>query len=73
MIIIISIFLLSLFQLEHARVTQTELMRESFRHGEEMAELLRRQEELQESLNEEAKARQELALELHKAEGVWDV
>ncbi|KAJ8333616.1 hypothetical protein SKAU_G00416240 [Synaphobranchus kaupii] len=59
-------------QLEHARVTQTELMRESFRHSEEMAELLRRQEELQGSLSEEAKARQHLALELQRAEGVID-
>ncbi|XP_061110076.1 A-kinase anchor protein 9 isoform X2 [Conger conger] len=59
-------------QLEHARVTQTELMRESFKYSEEMAELLRRQEELQESLSEEAKARQELALELHRAEGLID-
>ncbi|XP_035286538.1 LOW QUALITY PROTEIN: A-kinase anchor protein 9 [Anguilla anguilla] len=59
-------------QLEHAQVTQTELMRESFRHNEEMVELLRRQEELQESLNEEAQARQRLALELHRAEGVID-
>ncbi|KAJ8267683.1 hypothetical protein COCON_G00128550 [Conger conger] len=60
------------YTLEHARVTQTELMRESFKYSEEMAELLRRQEELQESLSEEAKARQELALELHRAEGLID-
>ncbi|XP_028824948.1 A-kinase anchor protein 9-like isoform X4 [Denticeps clupeoides] len=59
-------------QLEHARVTQTELMRESFRHNEEMQELLRKQEELQERLGEEARAREQLALELHKAEGVID-
>ncbi|XP_030644356.1 A-kinase anchor protein 9 [Chanos chanos] len=59
-------------QLEHARVTQTELMRESFRHNAEMDELLRKQEELQERLAEEARAREQLALELHKAEGLID-
>ncbi|XP_018605786.2 A-kinase anchor protein 9 isoform X2 [Scleropages formosus] len=59
-------------QLEHARVTQTELMRESFRHNEEMGELLRRQEELQEQVTEEAQAREQLALELHRAEGLID-
>lgn len=69
MFIIIMIFL-SPSQLEHARITQTELMREKFRHNEEMEELLRRQEELQERLCEEARAREQLALELHKAEGV---
>ncbi|CAL8365210.1 unnamed protein product, partial [Arctogadus glacialis] len=57
-------------QLEHARVTQTELMRESFRHNQEVGELLQRQEELQERLAEEARAREQLALELHRAEGV---
>uniref|UniRef100_A0A8C4Z5L0 Pericentrin/AKAP-450 centrosomal targeting domain-containing protein n=1 Tax=Gadus morhua TaxID=8049 RepID=A0A8C4Z5L0_GADMO len=56
-------------QLEHARVTQTELMRESFRHNQEVGELLQRQEELQERLAEEARAREQLALELHRAEG----
>ncbi|KAJ8273386.1 hypothetical protein GJAV_G00101030 [Gymnothorax javanicus] len=60
------------YTLEHARITQTELMRESFRRSEEMTELLRRQEELQESLSEEAAARQQLALELQKAEGLID-
>ncbi|KAL2080293.1 hypothetical protein ACEWY4_024086 [Coilia grayii] len=60
------------YTLEHARVTQTELMRESFRHSEEVQELQRRQEELQERLGEEARARQQLALELHKAEGLID-
>ncbi|XP_043088962.1 A-kinase anchor protein 9 [Puntigrus tetrazona] len=59
-------------QLEHARITQTELMREKFRHNEEMEELLRRQEELQERLGEEERAREQLALELHRAEGVID-
>ncbi|KAL1254810.1 hypothetical protein QQF64_012871, partial [Cirrhinus molitorella] len=58
--------------MEHARITQTELMREKFRHNEEMEELLRRQEELQERLLEEAQAREQLALELHRAEGVID-
>ncbi|XP_060916005.1 A-kinase anchor protein 9 isoform X1 [Labrus mixtus] len=59
-------------QLEHARMTQTELMRESFRHNQEMSELLQKQEELQERLSEEARAREQLALELHRAEGVID-
>lgn len=54
-------------------MTQTELMRESFRHNQEMNELLQKQEELQERLSEEARAREQLALELHRAEGefVW--
>ncbi|XP_028452594.1 A-kinase anchor protein 9 isoform X6 [Perca flavescens] len=59
-------------QLEHARMTQTELMRESFRHNQEMNELLQKQEELQELLSEEARAREQLALELHRAEGLID-
>ncbi|XP_037548691.1 A-kinase anchor protein 9 [Nematolebias whitei] len=59
-------------QLEHARVTQTELMRESFRHNQEIGELLQKQEELQERLSEEARAREQLALELHRAEGLID-
>ncbi|CAJ1083390.1 LOW QUALITY PROTEIN: A-kinase anchor protein 9 [Xyrichtys novacula] len=59
-------------QLEHARMTQTELMRESFRHNQEMNELLQKQEELQERLSEEARAREQLALELHRAEGLID-
>uniref|UniRef100_A0A3B5AXH9 A-kinase anchoring protein 9 n=1 Tax=Stegastes partitus TaxID=144197 RepID=A0A3B5AXH9_9TELE len=53
-------------QLEHARMTQTELMRESFRHNQEMNELLQKQEELQERLSEEARTREQLALELHR-------
>lgn len=56
-------------QVEHARMTQTELMRESFRHNKEMNELLQKQEELQERVMEEARAREQLALELHRAEG----
>ncbi|XP_035849224.1 A-kinase anchor protein 9 isoform X4 [Sander lucioperca] len=59
-------------QLEHARITQTELMRESFHHNQEMNELLQKQEELQERLSEEARAREQLALELHRAEGLID-
>ncbi|XP_010789773.1 A-kinase anchor protein 9 isoform X3 [Notothenia coriiceps] len=59
-------------ELEHARLTQTELMRESFRHNQEMNELLQKQEELQERLAEEARAREQLALELHRAEGLID-
>ncbi|XP_026088165.1 A-kinase anchor protein 9 isoform X2 [Carassius auratus] len=59
-------------QLEHAQVTQTELMREKFRQNEEMEELQRRQNELQERLCEEERAREQLTLELHRAEGVID-
>ncbi|KAM6903836.1 A-kinase anchor protein 9 [Lycodopsis pacificus] len=59
-------------QLEHARLTQTELMRESFRHNQEMSELVQKQEELQERLSEESRAREQLALELHHAEGLID-
>ncbi|XP_072226072.1 A-kinase anchor protein 9 isoform X3 [Leuresthes tenuis] len=59
-------------QLEHARMTQTELMRESFRHNQEMNELLQKQDELQERLSEEARTREQLAVELHRAEGVID-
>ncbi|XP_043923601.1 A-kinase anchor protein 9 isoform X2 [Protopterus annectens] len=59
-------------QVEHARITQTELLRESFSKQQELTELLKRQEELQERLNEETRAREHLALELHKAEGLID-
>ncbi|XP_041104791.1 A-kinase anchor protein 9 isoform X4 [Polyodon spathula] len=59
-------------QLEHARITQTELTRKSFRRNAEINELVKRQEELQERLSEETKARELLALELHKAEGILD-
>ncbi|KAM9838219.1 A-kinase anchor protein 9 [Aulostomus maculatus] len=62
----------SSIQLEHARMTQTELMRESFHHNQEMNELLQKQEELQERVAEEARAREQLALELHRAEGLID-
>ncbi|NXH81686.1 AKAP9 protein, partial [Edolisoma coerulescens] len=59
-------------QLEHAKITQTELMRESFKNQQEATEFIRYQEELQERLNEETKAREQLALELSKAEGLID-
>ncbi|XP_018124649.1 A-kinase anchor protein 9 isoform X4 [Xenopus laevis] len=59
-------------QLEHAKAAQTELVRESIKRKEETANLLRCQEELQERLNEEAKAREHLAQELGKAEGLLD-
>ncbi|XP_037692560.1 A-kinase anchor protein 9 isoform X3 [Choloepus didactylus] len=59
-------------QLEHAKVTQTELMRESFRQKQEVTESLRCQEELQERLHEESRAREQLAVELSKADGVID-
>ncbi|XP_066053855.1 A-kinase anchor protein 9 isoform X7 [Chamaea fasciata] len=60
------------YSLEHAKITQTELMRESFKKQQEATEFLRYQEELQERLNEETKAREQLALELSKAEGLID-
>ncbi|NXY62008.1 AKAP9 protein, partial [Callaeas wilsoni] len=59
-------------QLEHAKITQTELMRESFKKQQEATEFIRYQEELQERLNEESKAREQLALELSKAESLID-
>ncbi|XP_040287084.1 A-kinase anchor protein 9 isoform X8 [Bufo bufo] len=59
-------------QLAHAKVSQTELVRESIKRKQEATELLRCQEELQERLNEEAKAREHLALELSRAEGLLD-
>ncbi|XP_068530033.1 A-kinase anchor protein 9 isoform X6 [Anas acuta] len=59
-------------QLEHAKITQTELMRESFKKQQEATEFIKYQEELKEHLNEETKAREQLALELSKAEGLID-
>ncbi|NXD06568.1 AKAP9 protein, partial [Nothocercus nigrocapillus] len=59
-------------QLEHAKITQTELMRESFKKEQEATEFMKCQEELQERLSEEIKAREQLALELSKAEGLID-
>ncbi|XP_008046810.1 A-kinase anchor protein 9 isoform X2 [Carlito syrichta] len=59
-------------QLEHAKITQTELMRESFRQKQEATECLKCQEELRERLHEESRAREQLAVELSKAEGVID-
>uniref|UniRef100_A0A8C5QM30 A-kinase anchoring protein 9 n=1 Tax=Leptobrachium leishanense TaxID=445787 RepID=A0A8C5QM30_9ANUR len=59
-------------QLEHAKAAQTELVRESIKRKQETTGLLRIQEELQERLNEEAKAREHLAVELGKAEGLLD-
>uniref|UniRef100_A0A4W3K030 A-kinase anchoring protein 9 n=1 Tax=Callorhinchus milii TaxID=7868 RepID=A0A4W3K030_CALMI len=59
-------------QLDHARVTQTELVRDSIRKKEELADLRKHQEEVTEQLSEETKAREQLALALHKAEGLID-
>ncbi|XP_062982917.1 A-kinase anchor protein 9 isoform X3 [Elgaria multicarinata webbii] len=59
-------------QLEHAKVTQTELLQESFKREQEATELLKCQEELQERFDEEVKAREQLALELSKAENLVD-
>ncbi|XP_053876459.1 A-kinase anchor protein 9 isoform X6 [Malaclemys terrapin pileata] len=60
------------YSLEHAKISQTELMRESFKKQQEATEFFKCQEELQERLNEEVKAREQLALELSKAEGLID-
>ncbi|KAM4858481.1 A-kinase anchor protein 9-like [Urocitellus parryii] len=59
-------------QLEHAKVTQTELMRESFKQKQQATEFLKCQEELRERLHEESRAREQLAVELSKAEGIID-
>ncbi|XP_047416009.1 A-kinase anchor protein 9 isoform X7 [Sciurus carolinensis] len=59
-------------QLEHAKVTQTELMRESFKQKQEAAESLKCLEELRERLHQEIRAREQLAMELSKAEGIID-
>ncbi|NXI56853.1 AKAP9 protein, partial [Chloroceryle aenea] len=59
-------------QLEHAKIAQTELMRESFKKQQEATEFIKYQEELQERLNEEIRAREQLALELGKSEGLID-
>ncbi|XP_009952682.1 PREDICTED: LOW QUALITY PROTEIN: A-kinase anchor protein 9-like, partial [Leptosomus discolor] len=59
-------------QLEHAKITQTELMQESFKKQKEATEFIKYQEELQERLHEETKAREQLGLELSKAEGLID-
>ncbi|XP_060052233.1 A-kinase anchor protein 9 isoform X2 [Erinaceus europaeus] len=60
------------YSLEHAKLTQTELMRESFRQKQETTESLKCQDELRERLHEESRAREQLAVELSKAEGVID-
>lgn len=44
-------------------------MRESFRQKQEVTESLKCQEELRERLHEESRAREQLAVELSKAEG----
>lgn len=66
-----NLFISLIPQLEHAKVTQTELMRESFKRDQETTEFLKCQEELQERLDEEVKAREQLALELSKAESEY--
>ncbi|KAB5565250.1 hypothetical protein PHYPO_G00238950 [Pangasianodon hypophthalmus] len=57
-------------QLDHARLTQTELMKEKFSYDQQIADLLIRQEELQQRLEEERAAREKLTLQLHQAEGL---
>ncbi|XP_063159679.1 A-kinase anchor protein 9 isoform X1 [Candoia aspera] len=59
-------------QLEHAKATQTELMQESFKWEHEATELTKCQEELQERFDEEVRAREQIALELSKAENLID-
>ncbi|XP_060771551.1 A-kinase anchor protein 9-like isoform X2 [Neoarius graeffei] len=59
-------------QLDHARLTQTELMKEKFSYDEQIADLLLKQEELQQRLEEERTAREKLTLQLHHAEGLID-
>ncbi|XP_075778505.1 A-kinase anchor protein 9 isoform X3 [Pelodiscus sinensis] len=59
-------------QLEHAKATQTELLRESFRKQQEATEFFKCQEELQERLSEEVRVREQMALELSKMEGLID-
>ncbi|XP_029444704.1 A-kinase anchor protein 9 isoform X2 [Rhinatrema bivittatum] len=59
-------------QLEHAKATQTELIRESIKRKQEVSELIKCQEELQERLIEETRTREDLALELSRAEGLLD-
>ncbi|XP_053542007.1 A-kinase anchor protein 9 isoform X9 [Ictalurus punctatus] len=59
-------------RLEHARLTQTELMKEKFSHDQQITDLLIRQEELQQRLEEERAAREKLTQQLHHAEGLID-
>uniref|UniRef100_A0A670ZEE9 A-kinase anchoring protein 9 n=1 Tax=Pseudonaja textilis TaxID=8673 RepID=A0A670ZEE9_PSETE len=59
-------------QLEHAKATQTELMQESFKWEHEATDLTKCQEELQERFDEEVRAREQIALELSKAENLID-
>ncbi|XP_034258140.1 A-kinase anchor protein 9 isoform X2 [Pantherophis guttatus] len=60
------------YSLEHAKATQTELMQESFKWEHETTELTKCQEELQERFDEEVRAREQIALELSKAENLID-
>ncbi|CAO2617454.1 A-kinase anchor protein 9 [Lemmus lemmus] len=59
-------------QLEHAKVTQTQLECEAVRQKQEAAESLRCLEELQERLEDECSAREQLAVELNRAENIID-
>ncbi|XP_058035562.1 A-kinase anchor protein 9 isoform X4 [Ahaetulla prasina] len=61
-----------LIKLEHAKATQTELMQESFKWEHEATELTKCQEELQERFDEEVRTREQIALELSKAENLID-
>ncbi|XP_057614340.1 A-kinase anchor protein 9 isoform X5 [Chionomys nivalis] len=59
-------------QLEHAKVTQTQLVCETARQKQEAEESLRCIEELQERLQDESSAREQLAVELNRAENIID-
>ncbi|XP_060742630.1 A-kinase anchor protein 9 isoform X2 [Tachysurus vachellii] len=59
-------------QLDHARLTQTELMKEKFSYDQQIADLLIRQEELVQRLEEERTAREKLTMQLRHAEGLID-
>ncbi|GAA6069059.1 A-kinase anchor protein 9 isoform X8 [Tachysurus ichikawai] len=57
-------------QLDHARLTQTELMKEKFSYDQQIADLLTRQEEQVQRLEEERKAREKLTMQLRHAEAL---
>ncbi|XP_047675126.1 A-kinase anchor protein 9 isoform X3 [Tachysurus fulvidraco] len=60
------------YSLDHARLTQTELMKEKFSHDQQIADLITRQDELVHRLEEERTAREKLTMQLRHAEGLID-
>ncbi|GAA6069058.1 A-kinase anchor protein 9 isoform X1 [Tachysurus ichikawai] len=58
------------YSLDHARLTQTELMKEKFSYDQQIADLLTRQEEQVQRLEEERKAREKLTMQLRHAEAL---